>query len=184
MPNRLADETSPYLQQHADNPIDWWPWCPEAFAQARTRNVPVLVSVGYAACHWCHVMAHESFSDPAVAALVNRDFVAIKVDREERPDVDAVYMRATQALTGQGGWPMTVFCTPDGRPFFAGTYYPPERRGQMPSFTEVVEAIGNAWRERGTRFSARRTPWSRTSRRRSARHRTRDGSTWPPPWTG
>ena len=149
MPNRLADETSPYLQQHAENPIDWWPWCPEAFAQARTRNVSVLVSVGYAACHWCHVMAHESFSDPAVAALVNRDFVAIKVDREERPDVDAVYMRATQALTGQGGWPMTVFCTPDGRPFFAGTYYPPERRGQMPSFTEVVEAIGNAWRERG-----------------------------------
>lgn len=149
MPNRLADAASPYLQQHADNPIDWWPWCPEAFAEARTRNVPVLLSVGYAACHWCHVMAHESFSDPEVAALVNAHFVAIKVDREERPDVDAVYMRATQALTGQGGWPMTVFCTPDGRPFFAGTYYPPVARGGMPSFTDVVEAIAGAWRDRG-----------------------------------
>ena len=149
MPNRLADAASPYLQQHADNPIDWWPWCPEAFAEARTRSIPVLLSVGYAACHWCHVMAHESFSDPEVAALVNAHFVAIKVDREERPDVDAVYMRATQALTGQGGWPMTVFCTPDGRPFFAGTYYPPVARGGMPSFTDVVEAIAGAWRDRG-----------------------------------
>ncbi len=149
MPNRLAASSSSYLQQHADNPIHWWPWTPEAFTEARTRNVPVLLSVGYSACHWCHVMAHESFSDPAVAALVNEHFVAIKVDREERPDVDAVYMKATQALTGHGGWPMTVFLTPDGRPFFAGTYYPPARHGQLPSFTEVVEAISEAWQQRG-----------------------------------
>ena len=114
----------PYLLQHADNPVDWWPWCDEAFAEARRRDVPVLISVGYAACHWCHVMAHESFEDEAVGALVNDDFVAIKVDREERPDVDAVYMTATQAMTGQGGWPMTVFATPDGTPFFCGTYFP------------------------------------------------------------
>ncbi len=149
MPNRLAASSSPYLLQHAENPVDWWPWGPEAFAEAERRNVPILLSVGYAACHWCHVMAHESFEDEAVAALVNADFVAIKVDREERPDVDAVYMKATQALTGQGGWPMTVFCTPDGRPFFAGTYYPPTRHGQLPSFTEVVQAMTAAWRERG-----------------------------------
>ena len=145
MVNRLADCTSPYLLQHAHNPIDWWPWCDDAFAEARRRDVPVMISVGYSACHWCHVMAHESFEDPTVAALVNTHFVAIKVDREERPDVDAVYMRATQALTGQGGWPMTVFATPDGDPFFAGTYFPPAPRSGQPSFTQVVEALGQAW---------------------------------------
>ncbi len=142
MANRLAGATSPYLQQHADNPVDWWPWGPEAFAEARRRDVPVLISVGYAACHWCHVMAHESFEDDAVAAVVNGYPLPIKVDREERPDVDAVYMTATQAMTGQGGWPMTVFATPDGEPFFCGTYYPRD------AFTGLVRAVADAWRER------------------------------------
>src|SRR3954468_3340081 len=146
MPNRLAAATSPYLLQHADNPVDWWEWGDEAFEEAAGRNVPVLLSVGYAACHWCHVMAHESFEDPAVAVLMNGEFVNVKVDREERPDVDAVYMAATQALTGQGGWPMTVFLTPQGRPFYAGTYFPPEPRHGMPSFPQVLQAIGQAWR--------------------------------------
>ncbi len=144
--SRLSGSTSTYLAQHADNPVDWWPWSAEAFAEARRRDVPVLLSVGYASCHWCHVMARESFSDPAVAAQLNRDFVAIKVDREERPDVDAVYMTATQALTGQGGWPMTCFLTPDGEPFFAGTYYPPAPTGGMPSFRQLLTALAEAWR--------------------------------------
>ena len=148
MANRLANATSPYLRQHAGNPVDWWPWGPEAFAEARRRDVPILLSVGYSACHWCHVMAHESFEDAEAAALVNAHFVAIKVDREERPDVDAVYLRATQALTGQGGWPMTVFLTPDGRPFFAGTYFPPAPAHGLPSFTQLVGALGEAWRDR------------------------------------
>ena len=148
MANRLAEASSPYLLQHAENPIDWWPWTPDAFAEARRRDVPILLSVGYAACHWCHVMAHESFSDPEVAALVNAHFVAIKVDREERPDVDAVFMKATQALTGQGGWPMTVFLTPEGRPFFAGTYYPPEPAHGLPSFAQLVTALADAWTSR------------------------------------
>lgn len=148
MPNRLASATSPYLLQHAENPVDWWPWGDEAFAEASRRGVPVFVSVGYSACHWCHVMAHESFEDPEVARHLNEHFVAIKVDREERPDVDAVYMRATAALTGQGGWPMSVFATPDGLPFFAGTYYPPEPRGGMPSFVQVVDALADAWAHR------------------------------------
>ncbi|WP_329007358.1 thioredoxin domain-containing protein [Micromonospora rifamycinica] len=139
--NRLAKATSPYLLQHADNPVDWWPWCDEAFAEAKRRDVPVLVSVGYSACHWCHVMAHESFEDETVGALVNAGFVAVKVDREERPDVDAVYMTATQAMTGQGGWPMTVFATPDGTPFFCGTYFP------KPNFVRLLESVGTAWRE-------------------------------------
>ncbi|RAS63876.1 hypothetical protein C8D87_106278 [Lentzea atacamensis] len=148
MKNRLADATSPYLLQHAQNPVDWWPWCPEAFEEARRRNVPVLLSVGYAACHWCHVMAHESFEDASVAALLNEHFVPVKVDREERPDVDAVYMEVTQAMTGHGGWPMTVFLTPDARPFHAGTYYPPTPRPGMPSFTQLIEAVSAAWTER------------------------------------
>ena len=148
MANRLRASTSPYLLQHADNPVDWWEWSPAAFDEARRRQVPVLLSVGYAACHWCHVMAHESFEDPAVAEIVNAHFVPIKVDREERPDVDAVYMRATQALTGRGGWPMTVIATPDGQPFFAGTYFPPEPRHGLPSFTELVTALADAWRDR------------------------------------
>jgi uncharacterized protein YyaL (SSP411 family) len=139
--NRLADATSPYLQQHRDNPVDWWPWCDEAFAEARRRDVPVVLSVGYAACHWCHVMAHESFEDDEVAAYVNEHFVNIKVDREERPDVDAVYMEATQALTGQGGWPMTCFLTPDAEPFFCGTYYP------KPHFLELCRRVSTAWTE-------------------------------------
>ncbi|MFC5062166.1 thioredoxin domain-containing protein [Actinomycetospora atypica] len=149
MANRLADSTSPYLRQHADNPIDWRPWEPAAFAEARERGVPVLLSVGYSACHWCHVMAHESFSDPAVAAFVNEHFVSVKVDREERPDVDAVYMEATQAMTGQGGWPMTCFLTPGGEPFHCGTYYPAEPQGGMPSFTQLVAAVVKAWETDG-----------------------------------
>jgi uncharacterized protein YyaL (SSP411 family) len=138
--NRLGGATSPYLLQHADNPVDWWEWSPAAFAEAKRRDVPVLISVGYAACHWCHVMAHESFEDEQVASLVNANLVAIKVDREERPDVDAVYMTATQAMTGAGGWPMTVFATADGQPFFTGTYFP------KPTFLRVVQAVADAWR--------------------------------------
>ncbi|MFN8146448.1 MAG: thioredoxin domain-containing protein [Candidatus Nanopelagicales bacterium] len=145
MPNRLASSTSPYLQQHQDNPVDWQEWGPVAFAEARERDVPVLLSVGYAACHWCHVMAHESFEDPEVAAYLNERFVAVKVDREERPDVDAVYMAATQALTGHGGWPMTAFLTADGEPFYAGTYFPPEPRHGMPSFRQLLEAVSGTW---------------------------------------
>ncbi|MFE2874810.1 thioredoxin domain-containing protein [Streptomyces roseus] len=145
MSNRLAHETSPYLLQHADNPVDWWPWSPEAFAEARERGVPVLLSVGYSSCHWCHVMAHESFEDELVAAYMNEHFVNIKVDREERPDVDAVYMEAVQAATGQGGWPMTVFLTPDAEPFYFGTYFPPEPRHGMPSFMEILEGVRTAW---------------------------------------
>ncbi|KJK58836.1 thioredoxin domain-containing protein [Saccharothrix sp. ST-888] len=146
--NRLAGVTSPYLLQHADNPVDWWPWGPEAFEEARRRNVPVLLSVGYAACHWCHVMAHESFEDEALAAYANEHFVAVKVDREERPDVDAVYMEAVQAATGQGGWPMTVFLTPEKDPFYFGTYFPPEPRHGMPAFRQVLEGVTAAWQER------------------------------------
>ena len=141
MADRLKNATSPYLLQHADNPVDWWPWSPEAFAAARERDVPVMLSVGYSACHWCHVMAHESFEDPQTAALLNDNLVSIKVDREERPDVDAVYMTATQAMTGQGGWPMTVFMTPDGKPFYCGTYFPRDR------FQRLVLAVTQAWRE-------------------------------------
>ncbi|USX49290.1 thioredoxin domain-containing protein [Lentzea sp. HUAS12] len=148
MANRLADATSPYLLQHADNPVDWWPWSEEAFEEARRRNVPVLLSVGYAACHWCHVMAHESFEDAEVASYLNENFVPVKVDREERPDVDAVYMEVTQAMTGHGGWPMTVFLTPDARPFHAGTYYPPSPRPGMPSFTQLIEAVSATWTAR------------------------------------
>lgn len=148
MSNRLAGSTSPYLLQHADNPVDWWPWGAEAFAEARRRDVPILLSVGYAACHWCHVMAHESFEDAEVAAYLNEHFVSVKVDREERPDVDAVYMEATTRMTGQGGWPMTVFCTPDGEPFYCGTYYPPAPRHGMPGFRQLLEAVVDAWQER------------------------------------
>ncbi|MEV5984502.1 thioredoxin domain-containing protein [Streptomyces sp. NPDC052051] len=146
--NRLAHETSPYLLQHADNPVDWWPWSAEAFAEARSRNVPVLLSVGYSSCHWCHVMAHESFEDAGTAAYLNEHFVSVKVDREERPDVDAVYMEAVQAATGQGGWPMTVFLTPDAEPFYFGTYFPPAPHRGMPSFPQVLEGVRRAWAER------------------------------------
>jgi uncharacterized protein YyaL (SSP411 family) len=145
MPNRLAAATSPYLLQHADNPVDWWEWSDAAFAEAARRDVPVLLSVGYAACHWCHVMAHESFEDVATAEQLNADFVAVKVDREERPDIDAVYMAATQAMTGQGGWPMTCFLTPAGEPFHCGTYYP------TAGFRRLLDAVTTAWREDGER---------------------------------
>ncbi|TCK24815.1 thioredoxin domain-containing protein [Pseudonocardia endophytica] len=151
MPNRLARATSPYLLQHAGNPVEWWEWSPEAFAEARRRDVPVLLSVGYAACHWCHVMAHESFEDPATAGQINAEFVAVKVDREERPDVDAVYMAATQAMTGRGGWPMTCFLTPAGEPFQCGTYYPPRPRPGMPSLRQLMDAVTQAWTGDGDR---------------------------------
>lgn len=146
--NRLVNSESPYLLQHAENPVDWFPWSPEAFEEARRRDVPVLLSVGYSACHWCHVMAHESFEDEVTAEYLNSHFVSVKVDREERPDVDAVYMEAVQAATGQGGWPMTVFLTPDAEPFYFGTYFPPEPRHGMPSFRQVLQGVQQAWAER------------------------------------
>ncbi len=146
--NRLAHESSPYLRQHAENPVDWYPWGDEALALARREGKPLFVSIGYASCHWCHVMAHESFEDPATAADLARWFVSIKVDREERPDVDAVYMAAVQAVSGSGGWPMSVFCTPDGRPFFGGTYFPPADRHGMPAFRRVLAGIAEAWEDR------------------------------------
>jgi len=146
--NRLANETSPYLIQHAHNPVDWYPWGPEAFAKARDEDKPVFLSIGYSACHWCHVMERESFEDPATAAILNEHFVSIKVDREERPDVDSIYMQAVQMMTGHGGWPMSTFLTPDGRPFYAGTYFPPEPRHGMPSFRQVILQLAEAYRSR------------------------------------
>ncbi|MGM0386463.1 MAG: thioredoxin domain-containing protein [Actinomycetota bacterium] len=146
MMNRLASETSPYLLQHAGNPVDWYPWGEEAFEAATGRDVPIFLSIGYSTCHWCHVMAHESFEDPEIAAFLNAHFVAVKVDREERPDVDAVHMRAAQAMGVRSGWPLSVFLTPDGLPVFAGTYWPPEPRGGMPSFLQVLGAVAEAWR--------------------------------------
>ncbi len=146
--NRLAQETSPYLRQHADNPVDWYPWGPEAFEAARISGLPIFLSIGYSACHWCHVMAHESFEDEATAAVMNRLFINVKVDREERPDVDSIYMDATQAIAGRGGWPMSVWLRPDGRPFYAGTYFPPTDRPGMPSFVRLCESINEAWTER------------------------------------
>ncbi|MCW2675481.1 MAG: uncharacterized protein JWR70_521, partial [Modestobacter sp.] len=154
MPNRLAGATSPYLLQHADNPVDWWEWGPEAFAEARRLNKPLLISIGYAACHWCHVMAHESFEDEETAAQMNAGFVCVKVDREERPDVDSVYMAATQALTGQGGWPMTVFTTPDGAPFYCGTYFPPRGGHGLPGFRQLLSAVTDAWSARREELEA------------------------------
>jgi uncharacterized protein YyaL (SSP411 family) len=155
MSNRLAEQTSPYLLQHRDNPVDWQPWDEQALDQARSEDRPILLSVGYSACHWCHVMERESFEDPETAAFMNEHFVNIKVDREERPDVDALYMEATQAMTGQGGWPMTVFCDPEGVPFYAGTYFPPQPRGGMPSFRQVMEAVSEAFSERREEIRAR-----------------------------
>jgi uncharacterized protein YyaL (SSP411 family) len=146
--NRLAQETSPYLLQHADNPVDWYPWGAEALARAREEDKPILLSIGYAACHWCHVMAHESFEDPETAEVMNERFVNVKVDREERPDVDAVYMDAVVAMTGHGGWPLTVFLTPEGEPFVGATYFPPEPRHGMPSFKQVLVGVSDFWRER------------------------------------
>src|SRR5213592_4449107 len=146
--NRLAQETSPYLLQHADNPVEWEPWGDEAFGRARAEGRPLLVSIGYSACHWCHVMERESFDDEATATLMNEHFVPVKVDREERPDVDSVYMDAVVSLTGHGGWPMTVFLTPTGEPFFGGTYYPPEPRHGLPSFKQLLQAVTEAWHDR------------------------------------
>lgn len=145
MSNRLAAATSPYLLQHAENPVNWLPWGDEALNKAKIENKPIFLSIGYAACHWCHVMAHESFENPETAAFMNEHFVNIKVDREERPDLDNIYMQATIAMTGSGGWPMSVFLTPDLKPFYAGTYFPPTRRYNMPSFREVLEGLANAW---------------------------------------
>ena len=148
MPNRLARETSPYLRQHAGNPVDWYPWGPEALERSREENKPILLSIGYAACHWCHVMEHESFEDEATAKLMNERFVNIKVDREERPDLDQIYMQAVQTMTGHGGWPMTVFLTPEGMPFYGGTYFPPEDRHGMPAFRRVLTALADAYEKK------------------------------------
>src|SRR5690242_7900625 len=144
--NRLVDEKSPYLQQHAHNPVDWYAWGPEAFDKARSEDKPIFLSIGYSTCHWCHVMERESFENEPIAAVLNREFVAIKVDREERPDVDRIYMTYVQASTGSGGWPMSVFLTPDLRPFFGGTYFPPDNRYGRPGFPVLLERIASAWR--------------------------------------
>src|SRR5687767_1376902 len=155
MPNRLAGETSPYLLQHANNPVDWFPWSGDALARAKLLDRPIFLSIGYAACHWCHVMERESFEDEATARLLNERFVAIKVDREERPDLDSIYMAAVQAMTGSGGWPMSVFLTPEGAPFYGGTYFPDRPRHGMPSFNQVLEGVSLAWaNERGEALAA------------------------------
>src|SRR5206468_8843119 len=153
MPNRLANETSPYLLQHKDNPVDWYPWGDEALERARRENRPILLSIGYSACHWCHVMEHESFENPETAAIMNKDFVNIKVDREERPDLDHIYMASVQMMTRHGGWPMSVFLTPDLEPFYGGTYFPPEDRHYsaeqvMPGFPRILQGIAEAWNNR------------------------------------
>src|SRR5438132_1056401 len=146
--NHLLDETSPYLRQHAHNPVDWYPWGPEALQRARDLDRPIFLSIGYSACHWCHVMEHESFEDPEVAEILNNNFVSIKVDREERPDVDQIYMTAVQLMTGQGGWPMSVWLTPDLKPFYGGTYFPPDDRYGRPSFKRLLHALADAWTSR------------------------------------
>src|SRR5689334_22360198 len=147
MPNRLAAETSPYLRQHAGNPVDWWPWCTAALDAARAQGKPILLSIGYAACHWCHVMAHESFEDAATAAVMNELFVSIKVDREERPDIDQIYMAALHHLGEQGGWPLTMFLTPKGEPVWGGTYFPKESRYGRPAFVDVLQEVSRLFRE-------------------------------------
>ncbi len=162
--NRLAHETSPYLLQHAANPVDWYPWGEEALARARDEDKPILLSIGYSACHWCHVMERESFEDTLTARVLNEHFVSVKVDREERPDLDSIYMDAVVELTGQGGWPMTVFLTPSGEPFFGGTYFPPEPRHGMPAFKQVLLAVAEAWER---------------SARRGDRHRDQAGRAHP-----
>jgi uncharacterized protein len=149
--NRLARESSPYLRQHAGNPVDWYPWGDEALDRAKAEDRPILLSIGYSACHWCHVMEHESFEDEETARLMNEGFVNVKVDREERPDIDSLYMAAVQQMTGHGGWPMTMFLTPNGAPFYGGTYYPPEPRHGMPSFRQVLQGVLEAFRERRDR---------------------------------
>jgi uncharacterized protein YyaL (SSP411 family) len=148
MANRLAEETSPYLLQHKDNPVDWYPWGEEALGRAKAEDRPILLSIGYSACHWCHVMERESFEDEGTAAFMNERFVCIKLDREERPDLDSIYMEACQAMTGSGGWPLNVFLTPEQAPFYAGTYFPPKQRQGMPSWKELLGAVYQAWEER------------------------------------
>ena len=143
--NRLIHETSPYLLQHAHNPVDWYPWGEEAFQKAKRENKPILLSIGYSACHWCHVMERESFENEEIAALMNELFVSIKVDREERPDLDEIYMNAVQMMTGRGGWPMTMFLTPEGKPFYGGTYFPPEDRYNVPGFPKILRGVANAF---------------------------------------
>ena len=147
MPNRLANEPSPYLRQHASNPVDWYPWGPEAFAKAKAEEKPIFLSIGYSTCHWCHVMARESFENPAIAALLNEHFVSIKLDREERPDVDRVYMAYLQAISGHGGWPLSAWLTPDLKPFYAGTYFAPEDRQGRAGFPTILKAILRGWKE-------------------------------------
>ena len=177
--NRLAGETSPYLLQHASNPVDWYPWGDEAFERARAEDRPILLSVGYSSCHWCHVMAHESFEDAGIAGLMNEGYVSIKVDREERPDVDSVYMTATQAMTGQGGWPMTVFMTPDGDPFFAGTYFPPEDGHGRPGFRRVLEALRHSWDTDRERLLASASRITEQLQEATAREASGDGAVTP-----
>ncbi|HEY0370041.1 MAG TPA: DUF255 domain-containing protein, partial [Chthoniobacterales bacterium] len=155
--NRLANEKSPYLLQHADNPVDWMPWAEEAFARARAENKPIFLSVGYSTCHWCHVMAHESFEENATAEIMNREFVNVKVDREERPDVDRVYMTFVQATTGHGGWPMSVWLTPELKPFVGGTYFPPEDRYGHPGFKRVLQRIAAAWKQDSAKIAEQGT---------------------------
>src|SRR6266700_2540619 len=154
MPNALASETSPYLRQHAENPVDWLPWGAEALARAKEQDKPLLVSIGYSSSHWCHVMERESFEDPRTAELMNECFVCVKVDREERPDIDALYMEAVQGMTGHGGWPLNVFLTPEQVPFYGGTYFPPAARPGMPAWTEVLRAIAETWRANGADIRA------------------------------
>ncbi|MGH2837918.1 MAG: thioredoxin domain-containing protein, partial [Thermoleophilaceae bacterium] len=154
MPNRLAEETSPYLLQHKDNPVDWYAWGEEALERAHSEDKPILLSIGYSACHWCHVMERESFEDEETAAYMNEHFVPIKLDREERPDLDAIYMEACQAMTGHGGWPLNVFLTPEHVPFYAGTYFPPEDRQGMPSWRRILEAVTEAWTEKSDEIRA------------------------------
>src|SRR5215472_14471236 len=154
MANALAQESSPYLRQHQHNPVDWLPWGEGALAKAQREDRPLLVSIGYSSCHWCHVMERESFEDADTARLMNESFVCVKVDREERPDIDAIYMEAVQAMTGHGGWPLNVFLTPEGVPFYGGTYFPPEPRHGMPAFAQVLQAIAETWSERATEIRA------------------------------
>ena len=199
MPNRLAHETSPYLLQHADNPVDWYPWGAEALQRARDTQRPIFLSIGYSACHWCHVMEHESFEDPQIARLLNENFVCIKVDREERPDLDQIYMQAVQAISGRGGWPMSVFLTPQLQPFYGGTYWPPRSRMGMPGFDQVLTAVMNAWQrqraETQQQVGSRHRGWYQPRlHRRSLRQRPvddhhdrefvrqrRDGARWRVP---
>ena len=189
MPNRLANETSPYLLQHKDNPVDWQPWGEEALAEAAERDVPILLSIGYSACHWCHVMERESFEDEETAALMNERFVCVKLDREERPDLDAIYMEACQAMTGRGGWPLNVFLTPEQVPFYAGTYFPPEERHGMPSWRNVLLGGGRGVGGEGGRdprraASARPSGWPGAAVAAAVEGADGPGHRWTPPSSG